>query len=590
MMHNMNAEDIYQIIMNSYDKEEKRYKLIIWTGAGIDHDAPTGLPLGNDLTEFMIVNSMPDHLLHRYHYCRTESQKKKMLAQTYGQLRLETVIEAYRILENSLFDRSQVHPFLRGFQSFENRQPNDIHFALARLLKDGANIVTTNYDNCVNNAYYQLTADQLQCRRDDSSAFHKGFYTYSTSLLQTGTIYHIHGVAHDVESLGASLTQLCNGLSLHFQQQIKTWIENGYTFLFLGYSGGDALDVNPVFQKFAEGMGNTGVFLRFHRQHERRIAPKGMNRYEKVLLKPFVHKIVFEGTITKILNIKTTTGSETVDKNWQESFYEKGIKFNSDLRLLVTIVLSCLLGLTNKKLLPAKWWSEAKKCYEVEPWLINYYGHELANNMNDQEAASHFSFYDHNSPLEQSNEAASQNDIEKAVAVFGNMNDIYIKLHAIVESNTLKIDWNISTPLNRMTDNLIKNDHSEQKDVDALLDGLSLTITNRHKIVDILQYITALRGYGILLVQYKRNTQGIDYIKESLELYREINSQKGIIKTLFFLKQCYKAYPADIPYFCLLKKKIEINVQIISTIITYRQFQYAKRFICKTISKNNNPS
>lgn len=143
-MKKMNAKDIYQTIMDSYDVKEKCYKLIIWVGAGIDHDAPTSLPLGNTLTEFMIVNSMPDHLLKRY-YCHCESKKKKMLAKTYGQLRLETVIEAYRIFENSILDNRSPHPFLNGFRSFENRPPNDIHIALARLLKDGANIVTANY-------------------------------------------------------------------------------------------------------------------------------------------------------------------------------------------------------------------------------------------------------------------------------------------------------------------------------------------------------------------------------------------------------------------------------------------------------------
>lgn len=577
----MKVKDIYQIIMDSYDVKEKCYKLIIWVGAGIDHDEPTGLPLGNTLTEFMIINSMPDHLLKRYCHCHCQSKKKKLLAKMYGQLRLETVVEAYRIFENSILDNRNPHPFLSGFQSFENRLPNDIHIALARLLKDGANIVTANYDNCINSAYYNLTGDQLKCIRDDSSTFHKGYYTYCSSLARAGKIYHFHGVAHDIESLGASLTQLCNGLSLSFQMQIENWIKNGYTFLFLGYSGGDALDVNPFFQRLKDGIGNTAIFLRYDNQHERRILPEFMNRYERTLLKPFAQKIVFEGTITKILNIKKEENTKIVEKSWKDCFFEKGKKLNGDMRLIVTIVLCCLLGLTDKKLLPAKWWVKVKKCCEVEPWLINYYGYQLANNMNNATAANYFSSYDHNSPLEISDRLAAKNDIKNAVSVFGDINKIHYKLRTIVESETLKIDWNISTPLNRMTDYLIKSDKTDQNDIDDLLKSLYTIINNRHKIVDILQYTTALRAYGILLVQYKRNVEGINYIKESLDLYKEINSQKGIIKTLFFLKKSYKLCPGDLSYFDSLKTRLKIDIQIISLMITCKQFKYLKKLIYK---------
>src|SRR5699024_9670825 len=161
----------------------------------------------------------------------------------------------------------------------------------------------------------------------------------------------------------------------------------------------------------------------------------------------------------------------------------------------------------------------------------------------------------------------------------GDINKIYYKLRVAVESETLNIDWNISTPLNRMTDYLIVNYKIDQKDIDNLLKSLYTIIKNRHKIVDILQYTTALRAYGILLVQYKRNVEGINCIKESLDLYKEINSQKGIIKTLFFLKKCYMSYPEDLSHFDLLKKRFEIDIQIITMIITYRQFRYLKKVI-----------
>lgn len=51
-------------------------------------------------------------------------------------------------------------------------------------------------------------------------------------------------------------------ISLSFQIQIENWIKNGYTFLFLGYSGGDALDVNPFFQRLKDDIGNTAIFIK----------------------------------------------------------------------------------------------------------------------------------------------------------------------------------------------------------------------------------------------------------------------------------------------------------------------------------------
>lgn len=170
----------------------------------------------------------------------------------------------------------------------------------------------------------------------------------------------------------------------------------------------------------------------------------------------------------------------------------------------------------------------------------------------------------------------AKNDIKNAVSVFGDINKIHYKLRTIVESETLKIDLNISTPLNRMTDYLIKSYKIDQNGIDDLLKSLYTIINNRHKIVDILQYTTALRAYGILLVQYKRNVEGINYIKESLDLYKEINSQKGIIKTLFFLKKSYKLCPGDLSYFDLLKTRLKIDIQIISLMITCKQFKYLK--------------
>ena len=81
------------------------------------------------------------------------------------------------------------------------------------------------------------------------------------------------------------------------------------------------------------------------------------------------------------------------------------------MRLIVTMVLCCLLGLTDKKLLPTKWWIKVKECKEVDPWLINFYGHQLANNLNNPKADSYFSPYDHNSPLEISDKLAEKNEV-----------------------------------------------------------------------------------------------------------------------------------------------------------------------------------
>lgn len=47
------------------------------------------------------------------------------------------------------------------------------------------------------------------------------------------------------------------------------------------------------------------------------------------------------------------------------------------------------------------------------------------------------------------------------------------------------------------------------------------------------------------------------------------------------------SYPEDLSHFDLLKKRFEIDIQIITMIITYRQFRYLKKVIYRLYKMNN---
>lgn len=223
-------------------------KLVFWTGAGIDYDRPTCLPLGNELTETLLTHACGIKYAKKIFEEWTNSRNifNKVTSENICLAeipRLETVLEGLRIFETD--ELQNKYSVIRGLESFKEAPPNYLHYLLAALLHLGANIVTTNYDICIQKAYQDLYShDGYELYMIQT----EGIYTFKSNFKGSGQLYYIHGIATDIERIGATLKTVKIPLQEQFVEQLKQWIDEDHCFIFLGYGGGDYLDVNPFFR------------------------------------------------------------------------------------------------------------------------------------------------------------------------------------------------------------------------------------------------------------------------------------------------------------------------------------------------------
>lgn len=221
----MGKEDISKIFQNC-DAMTGKLKLVFWVGAGIDIDAPTNLPAGNALTFFLLRKSCANDEI-----ATSKIPDYDILKPIYGNNpRLETVIECFRTFDRYQEDHKS---FLEGLKSFWEVEPNVIHYWIATLLLNGANVVTTNFDQCIPKAYKTICNQEDELSQNDYKNC-AGYYQFSSksNRAQTGTVYYIHGIANNIMTLGASLSQLAPGLPEPFQNLLEFWLKSGYTFIF----------------------------------------------------------------------------------------------------------------------------------------------------------------------------------------------------------------------------------------------------------------------------------------------------------------------------------------------------------------------
>lgn len=183
----------------------RAYKLeniTFWVGAGISSDNPSGLPLGNGLSEFTIQNVFlqPSILMEIWAKISKIIENPEIYA-LYP--RLESILASCSFIEKSIDDHSS---FLSGFKAFNDREFNRIHLLLACLMKFGANIMTANFDLCIEKAYTSYFHETLYKHQDrDGSIF------YETS--KGNKIIHFHGTTSKLYDMKMTLDNLMLGIS-----------------------------------------------------------------------------------------------------------------------------------------------------------------------------------------------------------------------------------------------------------------------------------------------------------------------------------------------------------------------------------------
>lgn len=329
-------------VIKSYPKD----KWLIWVGAGISYLSPTNLPLGIPLTRFVLnkncnpqVSSNLETIWNRSNYiCGDKSNP-----QPFGiSPRLETLLG---VIDNSeSYSTGIDYRFMSGFTAFDNAPINLNHQCLAQLLSDGATIITTNFDTCIQSAF--------------SSHVRPGTYMKETQIDHTyrfdcdendvGSIWHIHGVARDVIGLGATISAVKRGLPVRFTQELQRHLSDGCLLLFFGYSASDSFDVNLFFSRLMERQFINSCAIFF--QHGSTQIPLNAD----ILLRPFGNKFKeCVDTNKKLIDLSGNSNElrKDLEFDWNDSFLAKSdLDSSKEMIGYITCRLARELGLSYKKL------------------------------------------------------------------------------------------------------------------------------------------------------------------------------------------------------------------------------------------------
>lgn len=219
---------------------------VIWAGAGISKPSPTCLPLGRKLTEFALENA-----------CGSEAGEAIITVwdQVYGFLdqpdiqnnfgsipRLESILDVINEVETKAIDID--FSFMKGFKAFLEAPFNNLHASLSILLSLGAHVITPNFDLCIEKAYNKLFSgkDMLVLNKTDGLIEYK-----SVTRDKTGEVWHYHGAPDEIDTMGATLHIVKDGLQQNARDKLTKMIQRAKVVIFVGYSFSDAFDINPYF-------------------------------------------------------------------------------------------------------------------------------------------------------------------------------------------------------------------------------------------------------------------------------------------------------------------------------------------------------
>lgn len=219
-------------------------KMALVVGAGVSYDAPTNLPLGIGLTHTLL------------HHLLDERAAREILgtfeaaAPVIGRKvpRLEHVFDVVcnRAICEVVSEAKNPRELLR---IFEGRHPNSLHRLIARHLGQTRGwVITTNFDDCIERAYLEMydCPIPVHVQAADSEAI---------EILNRRTesdwgLVKLHGtIAHGVDRLGSTLSDLVPGLPSQFQELLKEIFESVDLIVVAGYSGTDYFDVNAWIRK-----------------------------------------------------------------------------------------------------------------------------------------------------------------------------------------------------------------------------------------------------------------------------------------------------------------------------------------------------
>lgn len=266
---------------------------VFWVGSGISKNNPSSLPLGVEFSEFYIkkcLGSEAEGFLNRYRkifkLVREYNKDSSVSLSDFNIImpRLEIVFNIFKELK----EESEIN-LLDSLNFLGETIPNKIHYLLAYLFRDGCSIITPNYDLLIEKAFEENSGAILKksCPNQHSIIYK------NEKAKNSNEIFHYHGVYTDVNSLGISLNDLTSIDKHTLVESINCYLESNSTFIMLGFSFSDDLDVLPIF---------TGDLLKKNKSHLVFVQHRAIDSEKKELeeYKKKALENVFEDRITTV--------------------------------------------------------------------------------------------------------------------------------------------------------------------------------------------------------------------------------------------------------------------------------------------------
>lgn len=204
-------------------------KTIFWVGAGIS--IASGLPGGISLTDFYIESALGKNAADYLKKIWNKANRClfRLFNLNFPFIRLEVIIDCVDEVDREFSSER----FINGFSNFLYIESSKNHIILNYLAEhNGSIIVTPNFDVGILN--------KKETKLDLS---------YGVPAFDVGgsKVFHYHGTARDIDSLGATISKIKEGLPERFSEFLLNKFREGYNLVCIGFSCSDYFDVTPFF-------------------------------------------------------------------------------------------------------------------------------------------------------------------------------------------------------------------------------------------------------------------------------------------------------------------------------------------------------
>ena len=216
-------------------------ELVFLVGAGVSMDAPTRLPSGKDLTGHLLtqaVGKQAKDVLFQKWAVINEYVHSRDATLSFPIPRLEVVADCFHDADQ----RCSRTPMLNGFASFRLAHYNTNHVQLAKLFHAGANLLTTNFDLCIERAFEQMYPSSLHRETLEG--------TPAFRMDAQHSVLHLHGAADNLENLGTTIRNI-KSLNPLVKCEVLTKLRTCKLLVLVGYGVGDSFDITPFFEKLS---------------------------------------------------------------------------------------------------------------------------------------------------------------------------------------------------------------------------------------------------------------------------------------------------------------------------------------------------